>query len=242
MFNETITSADNETTTGTATEAHALSLLRRPAVRRGCRMEATRTGGVIITRQVWTGDVLPKQRTIALEPVKPVARLTTTTREDLDAVLAASGAYLVEQAEREFRARVGRIGAGITGIAPAAAARLVDRGLLVLGEPYADTSNGYLPERRRPVKVSLAARLAMLAQAHRTETTQPAGWVKPSDMGYEFIGRDRHGGRTYVSTSAARCSCHGWSQLCEDRDDARRKARGHREQVTAELVESLRGN
>ncbi|WP_128378529.1 hypothetical protein [Streptomyces cavernae] len=237
MFHEIVTHADGSTGHGTATEAYALSLLRK-AVRRDCRMEATRTGGIVITRDLWRGRVVPDHHIVALEPAKPVNRLTPAVRRDLEAVLAAPDAYVVNQAEQPFRARVGRLWARFVSLAPGTVARLVEGGLLVLGEPYAATSNGFLSEQRRPVRVSLAARLAMGAQAHRTRTTEPNGYVHAADIGLP-PGSGRNVGQkvlVYDASSAVGCSCRSWSKMAEHRDVARLYVREHREQMTRELV------
>ncbi|GAA5070475.1 hypothetical protein [Streptomyces similanensis] len=242
MFRETITSADGSTATGTATEAHARALLRT-AVRRGYRVEATRTGGVIIERDVWDGSRIPKKRTVALEPVTPLGNITPTIRGDLD-VIAARDAYLVTGAEGTFMGRNGRIAAGLHGIPPAAAKRLIGRGLVVLGEPYEATSNGYMPETRTPVRVSLAARLALHAQAHRTRTSEPLGYVRPADVGMGGITAGlnkggRRGGLIYDGSSAASCTCREWTGTFEQRMFALDAARRHRQAATANFARTL---
>ncbi len=194
MFMRTITHADGERATGTATEADALRLLRT-AVRRGFRVEVTRSGGAIIERDIYDGrSTLPRTHSVTLEPVTPVGKLTATVRECLSDI-ARREAFRIDAAEPEFRHQVGRISAGLRGVGPAAATRLVDRGLVVLGKPYASMSNGYLPETLTPVRVSLTARLAMHAQDHRTHTLAPAGYVRPADVGLHAVtaGRQRPG-------------------------------------------------
>lgn len=238
MFTETITTADGTTETGSCTEAHALTTLRR-AVKKGYRVEATRTGGAIIERDVWTGDTLPKKLTVVIEPVKPVGTITPTMRDDLEAI-GRYEAYRVDAAERPFRDRVDRIHASFRSVPPAAARRLVERGLVTLGEPYQDTSNGYLAETRTPVRVSLAARLATHARTHRTRTTEPNGYVKPADIGMTNTNGlnkpGRRAGRVYDGSSRAGCSCGTWSTWAEDRGRALRAAREHRQKATAEFI------
>ncbi len=148
MFMRTITHADGERATGTATEADALRLLRT-AVRRGFRVEVTRSGGAIIERDMYDGrSTLPRTHTVKLEPVTPVGKLTATVRECLSDI-ARREAFRIDAAEPEFRHQVGRISAGLRGVGPAAATRLVDRGLVVLGKPYASMSNGTSPRPAR---------------------------------------------------------------------------------------------
>lgn len=242
MFREVITSTDGTTDEGTCTEAHALSLLRR-AVRRGCQVEATRTGGAVITRKVWTGDVLPKKHVITIEPLTPIGTITATVLGDLNAIAADQGAYRVDQAEAPFRSRVGRINAGLMSLPPSSGRRLVERGLLVPGEPERSTSNGYLPETRTPVQLSLVARLSLLANAHHTSTVEPRGYHHPDlSQPYASIGRNVGGGKAglaYDGISTAHCSCRDWSVAVDGRDAARRRAHEHRQQVTASMVAAL---
>jgi len=242
MFTETVTDSRGRTSTGTASETHALTLLRT-AVRRGYRIEATHTGGVIIERDVWDGSVIPKKRTITLEPAVPLGKITAGVREDL-AAIDGREAHLVTGAQGPFRRRNGRISAGLDSIAPAAAARLVDRGLVVLGDPYASTSNGYMPETRTPVRVSLAARLALFAAEHRTRTSEPLGYVKPADvgMGGVTVGLNkggRRGGTVYDGSSAASCTCRRWTGTFERRMFALDAARKHRQEAAAAFVRAL---
>ncbi|MEU1372018.1 hypothetical protein ABZ454_38930, partial [Streptomyces sp. NPDC005803] len=229
-----------ETTTGALTEAQAVTLLRRATTRRRCTIEASRTGRVIVQRKVWDGGTVPKVCTIVLDPVVRVAAITPTARGDLDAI-AAHGAYLVTGADKVFRELNGRIAAGLVSIAPAASQRLIDRGLVVLGAPYRSTSNGYLPEMRTPVRVSLAARLVMLADDHRTHTTTPGGYGRPADSRVT-AGLNKPGGRagvTYDGTSGGSCSCGGWSGWYDGQDGARRAARAHRQEAAAAFVLAL---
>lgn len=218
MFHETITSSMDgiraETECG---EDHARCLLAS-AVRRRYTVEATRQGGAVIVRQVH-GGTRPYQRIVTLEPVTPAGTVTATMRRDLELIgLRGAG---------ELQAG-GRIKAGyFYSIPPAAAARLISRGLVTV----TGTS----------VAVSLAARLAMLAQDHHTETREPRGYVHPSDIGMSSAGRNGGGGRsglTYDRSSAVSCACH-WSYPAEDRDAARRRAHEHRQEVTAQFVAAL---
>jgi hypothetical protein len=242
MFREVATSTNGTTTEGTCSEGHALYLLRT-AVRRGYQVEATRHGGAVITRKVWTGDVTPKTLTVAIEPLTAVGLITPTLLGDLAVISAEQRAYRVDQAEPGFRSRIGRINARLASVPPAAARRLVERGLIVLGEPERSTSNGCLPETRTPVQLSLVARLVLLAHAHRTSTTAPRGYHRPdlSEL-YASLGRNVGGGKAglaYDGISAAYCSCRGWSAHVDGREQARRRAHEHRQQVTAAMVTAL---
>ena len=242
MFRETITAADGTSEQGSCSEEHALGLLRT-AVRRGYTVEATRTGGVVIVRKVATGlSVVPRHRTVALEPVTPVRALTERTRLDLQAIAGRDGKH-------PARLMRGRICAGLCSIPPAASKVLQARGLVAVHW------EGGSPET---VTLTLAARLAMLAQEHKTRTSEPAGYQYPSDMAYRDalrtgqrvtlstpgIGRvglnkpGRRAGKCYYGDSTAFCTC-SWSWPCGDRDDARRKAREHRQEATAVMVAAL---
>ncbi|MFI8206668.1 hypothetical protein [Streptomyces sp. NPDC085937] len=240
MFRTTITRTDGTSSTGTATEAHALSLLRRAERWEHCAVEATRRGGAIIERRMWEGGIM-RTRKIDLEPLTPLGSITPTMRGALDAI-AARDAYLVTDAVDIFRSRNGRICAGLESIPPTASKRLVDRSLVVLGTPYPSTSNGYLPETRTPVRLSLSARLALHAKDHRTRTGEPLGYVKPMDVGLNAIGLNkggRRGGTIYDGTSAASCTCRGWAGTFERRMFALDQARIHRQEATAALVRTL---
>jgi hypothetical protein len=217
VFREAITSADGTVTAGTCDEAHALSLLRR-AVRRGYTVEATRAGGAVIVRTVHDGDYVPRRHTVTIEPAVPAGKITKAMRRDLVALAdrdARSGPNRIDAGTR-------RINAGLYSIPPAATARLADRGLVKIDDDR--------------VTVSLAARLAILAQDHRTETSEPRGYHRVDGV----IGPWRKGGCLYDGSSVARCACH-WTYPMDTRDSARRKAHEHRQQVTAALVGELTG-
>nr|WP_202446867.1 hypothetical protein [Streptomyces sp. SID5468] len=223
-------------------EDHAIVMLRR-AVDRRFPLEATRTGGLVITRDVWsTGSSTPSRRTVSLEPAKPLGVMTPTMRQDLEAIADSDRAYRVDKAEMPFRDRVGRIMLGFYSVPPAAARRLVERGMVVLGLPYEDTSHGRLKEIRTPVRVVLAARLAMLAADHRTSTGEPRGYVYPADIGMSgtvgLCKPGRRSGRVYDGSSVASCTC-GWSQWTEDREVARRVAREHRREMASAALKRL---
>lgn len=232
-FSETVTSADGTVSTGTCSEAHAWSLLQR-AVRHGYSVEATRTGGAVIVREIPSGSLTwtPRRKhTVTLEPSAAAGKITDQMRRDLDAIAARrSGAWLA----------AGRINAGFYTVPKAAAARLVQRGLV--------TVDG------TAVSLSLAARLAMLAQDHRTTTSEPPGYRRPIDMAFRDalrtggpvqwdgnVGLNKGGGRggkAYYRDSTASCTCR-WSYPPEDRDDARRRAHLHRQEITAAMVRTL---
>lgn len=237
MFNTVVTLADGTTSNGTCNETEAIRLLTK-AVQRGYSVEATRSGGAVIVRMIpastdrWT---LPRKHTVTFEPVTPVGTVTQVQRRDLVAITRRrAGSWLVK----------GRIHAGLYSIPPAAAGRLVQRGLV--------TING------TDVSVSLVARLAMLAQDHHTTTSEPAGYRAPIDMAFRDslvtgrpvtlvntsvnVGLNKPGGRAgkcYYRDSLASCSCRRWSYPAEDRDDARRRAHDHRQEMTAAMVRDL---
>lgn len=226
MFRETVTSADGTTVEGTSSEAHASRLLAT-AVRRGYAVEATRNGGAVIVRTIpaagdsWTP---PRRHVVTLEPAKVPGKVTDTMRSDLMIIgLWPTGRRLGAR----LNAETGRIDAGLNSIPRGAAKRLVDRGLVTVTDGA--------------VTVSLSARLAMLAQEHHTETSEPFGY-------YNSLGTDgrpepglwtRKRFARHDSTSVASCSCRGWSYPAEDRDDARRRAHLHRQEETAAMVRAL---
>ena len=223
MFRETITSADDSTEEGTCGEADALRLLGR-AVRLGYRVEATRQGGAVVVREIpactdrWQ---LPRRHTVTVEPVVQAGRVTGVNRLDLELIGGRGGSWLQGD----------RIRAGyLNSIPPGAAGRLIARGLVTVADDGVAT-------------VSLVARLAMLAQDHHTETREPRGYVRPLDIGNTVsAGLNKPGGRAgkvYDRSSVASCSCRGWSYPAEDREDARRRAHEHRQEVTAALVRDL---
>ena len=223
MFRSTVTSSDGTTSEGTSSEADAWRTLRT-AVRRGYSVEATRQGGAIIVREIpHAGDTWQPARkhTVTLEPVTHAGTVTATMRGDLDAIARWGRSRLTGD----------RIRAGfIYGIPPAATARLMQRGLVTVdGET---------------VSVSLVARLAMLAQDHHTETREPRGYVHPSDIGADYAGAGlnkpgRRAGKILDRSSVASCSCRRWSYPAEDRDNARRRAHEHKQEVTAAMVRAL---
>ncbi len=216
-FRMTVTYADGTTSTGTATEAHTRASLTR-AVSLGLRVEATRRGGVIITRD------LPDGRTHTVTYLLPAPiHLSETVRRDLGLIALRGG-----------RMKDGRIITGLFAIPPAAAARLARAGLVAV--------------QAGQVSVSLAGRLALHAVAHTTGTRQPRGYVRPADVGLAHLsaGLNKPGGRAgkiHDRTSSAWCSCRAWSApFAEDRADAGRRARGHREEATAAMIRALNGD
>ncbi|WP_406501576.1 hypothetical protein OHA04_27540 [Streptomyces sp. NBC_01590] len=223
MYRETIAHAHG-TTEGTASEQHATMLLAR-AARRGYAIEVTTPGGALIT---WTrhvfgpgeNTVVRADRSITLEPFTPVGTLSDTVRADLDLIAGDPHArYAEENGRRVIRGLVWRIPAFTT-------ARLRARGLVV--------------EEEGLVCLSLTAHLGLLAHAHRTRTTTPEGWRRPSAGDpYGSAGLNRPGGRAgmlYGGGSAAVCSCGGLSAFGGDRSEARRLAREHRRAVAAAFV------
>ncbi|WP_306358758.1 MULTISPECIES: hypothetical protein [unclassified Nocardia] len=150
-FRVTRTDRDGtESWTGSATELE--TALRRAIHMTGCTIEAHRDGGATIVRTVpkaaWDVDGI----TLRYKPIIP-ANLTEQRSADLRIIA------------REPWVR--RDGRGLTTpryeIPPAATARLFARGLVTEDAVTGD------------VGVSIVARLALLADEHRTRTTQPRG-------------------------------------------------------------------
>lgn len=210
MFRETVTSADGTTAEGACTEEHAMSLLRT-ATRRSYRVEATSKGGMIITRDVHGGGVFPRAHTVTLEPAADAGTVTPAMRRDLDVIASRRSASLVGR----------RIHAALYTVPAAATARLIARGLVAV--------------EGTAVTVSLVGRLAMCAQDHRATAGKPRGYYHAEG----HIGPWRKGGCMHDRSSVASCTCHAWSYPAEDVDDARRRARAHREAATAAMVRGL---
>ncbi|WP_327415429.1 hypothetical protein [Streptomyces sp. NBC_01233] len=223
MYRETIHHATG-VTEGTASEGHATMLLTT-ALRREYAVEFTPAGGALIT---WTrrlfgtgeGSVVRAERSISLEPEMPVGNLSATTRLDLDLI---AGDRHARYAEKDGR----RVVTGLTWQIPAfTTARLRARGLVV--------------EDGDRLRLSLTARLGLLAQLHRTRTTEPKGWYRPSAGDpYGAAGLNRPGGRAGMlrdGTSAATCACGALSAWGGDRDEARRLTLAHRREVAAAFI------
>ncbi|GGW99935.1 hypothetical protein [Streptomyces chryseus] len=223
MYRETIHHAAG-VTEGTAHERHATMLLAS-AVRRGYAVEFTPAGGALIT---WTrhlfgpggNSAVRAERSISLEPLTPVGALSATTRLDLNLI---AGDRHTRYAEKDGR----RVIAGLTWQIPAfTTARLRARRLVV--------------EEGDRLRLSLTARLGLLAQQHRTRTTDPRGWYRPSAGDpYGVAGLNRPGGRAGMlrdGGSAAMCSCGALSGWGGGRDEARRLTRDHRRAVAAAFI------
>lgn len=222
MFRETITHAGG-VTEGTASEAHALTTLRR-AVRRGYAIDVTREGGALITwtRREMRGGIA--QRSITFAPQMPVGTLTEAVIRDLTDI---DGLRPVRYTENDHGRRI--ILAGLTEISPMATAALRARKLV--------TADAY-----GKVRLTLTARLGLLAVAHRTTTTEPEGWSRASGSRLVTAGLNRPGRRAGMvrqSASAASCSCGQFSAFGGDRTEARNLARRHRHDVAAAFVAGL---
>ncbi|MGA5497746.1 hypothetical protein ACPCSP_25620 [Streptomyces cinereoruber] len=222
MFRETVTHAGGDTE-GTASEAHALMLLRR-AARRGYAIEATAPGGALIT---WTCHQLGgvEHRSISLVPQMPVGTLTDAVTRDLGLI---ADLRPVEYVFNDHGRRI--ILAGLTEISAMMTATLRARQLVT--------------EHRGTVRLTLTARLGLLAAAHRTTTTEPDSWSRPADAGMAALtaGLNRPGRRAGMinrTASAATCSCGRLRAFGGDRADARRLARAHRRDAAASFVEAL---
>lgn len=225
MFRETIHHAGG-VTEGTASETHALYLLRR-AARRGHDIEATRAGGARIT---WTarrfgrrdGEVTEEARSIELAPHLPVGTALTdaTVRDLTDIHEARRPRYAEEDGRRVISLN------HFCRIPPVATARLRARGMVT------EDSDGR-------VRLTLTARLGLLARAHRTRTTEPRGWQYPADIGMASAGLCKPGRRSgllYDRGSAAVCTCGQLAAYGDGRDEARRRAAEHRREVARAFI------
>ncbi|MCX5326320.1 hypothetical protein [Streptomyces sp. NBC_00120] len=221
MFTETLVHAGG-TSTGNATAAHVMSVLRR-AVNRGYAIDFTTSGGASVT---WTarrpvGETVEESpRSITFAPCLPVARaLTQATCYDLLLVQARDAKY-----DPLRRVMTG----GVWLIPQAATARLRARGLVVVDD-------------RNRVEPSLTALIGLFARDHRTRTTEPAGYLHASDSGLATAGLNKPGrraGMTYSGASTALCAC-GFARRSGDRAEARRHITGHRREVCAEFARLL---
>ncbi|MCX5079021.1 hypothetical protein OG321_42255 [Streptomyces sp. NBC_00424] len=223
MFRLTLTQEFVRETT--ATESHAITLLRR-TVRRGYDVEAATDGSVAVN---WTyrrfhprdeNRTLTEPRSLTLTPQILIRGLTEATRRDLE---------LIQEAGRRarFESQSGRqvVTTGFHRIPPAASARLHER--------------GFITDDHGRARLTLPALIAMHAQDHRTHTTTPQGWARPSDAGHAGAGLNRPGRRNgllYNGTSAALCRCGALNVHADTRDEARRRARDHQRTATAQFI------
>lgn len=145
MFTETLVHAGG-TTTGHASEAHALQLLRR-AIRRGYTATPTPAGGAVIA---WTGRRLQpggaateEARSVTLTPQTPAGRITEDVRAALADVDGCAAPLPAVQGGRTV------IRTGVRYIGPAMTSRLYSHRLVV--------------EERGRVRLTLVAYLALLA-------------------------------------------------------------------------------
>ncbi|MFE7214574.1 hypothetical protein ACFU93_32460 [Streptomyces sp. NPDC057611] len=98
MFTEKITSESGSESRGTATEVHALSLLRR-SYNRGYAITATREGGALIRWRKVNPAASGALRSISLRPHTEVGELSEETRRNLaviDSVRVARYARSIE--------------------------------------------------------------------------------------------------------------------------------------------------
>lgn len=220
MFTETINHAGG-ISTGTVSEDHARYLLRRGVVR-GADVEATLAGGARIS---WTassftagGGPVRVDRAIELTPQMSVGILTDTVRSDLSFIeVTPASRYRMDDDRRV-------IVCDLHCIPPFATGHLRARGLVV--------------EEQGRVRLSLAARLGLLAHQHRTMIRQPSAWHRSVEP-YGRAGLNqpsRHAGLLYGPASDALCTCGELSACGADRDEALRLAAAHRRTIAAAFV------
>lgn len=223
VFTETITTPGDADAVGRITEAHAVTLLRQSLSRQRlrARVEATRTGGALIT---WTrhrldGDaVIPVPCSITLTPITPL-KITPTVRQDLRAVDRYPDLAALDLHDDPRRDGHARITSGLYSIPPAASERLLDAGLLIAGEPEPVSDRWGRVGTRTPVSLSLGARLALHSWEHSAE-------------------RHDQQARLYARSSWPTCPC-GWATWADDASHAARLAREHRQNETAALIATL---
>ncbi|MFI2434690.1 hypothetical protein [Streptomyces sp. NPDC018693] len=148
MFTETV--QGDHTTTGTATEPHALTLLRR-ACNRGYAIEPQRTGGAVIRwRRISLATHRPVLRSITLTPQVP-ADPTDCDLANLRVIASVPVVRLVDS--ERFTLPV--IEAGTYVIPPSQGERLLSQGFL-------------LNSRDEHLRLTLSAHLALVAHKHQT--------------------------------------------------------------------------
>ncbi|MDQ1018857.1 hypothetical protein [Streptomyces afghaniensis] len=148
MFTEII-DGPGGATTGSATEPHALSLLRR-ADNRGYAIEPQLNGGVIIRcRRVSLSSRTPLLRTITLAPQVP-AEPTDVDLSNLRVIASVPVVRLVDSETYTLPV----IEAGTYAIPPSQAERLLAQGFL-------------LNSRDEHLRLTLAARLTLVAAKHQ---------------------------------------------------------------------------
>lgn len=215
-YTEAIT-RDGNSVTVTVGDAHALTALRR-GQRLGATVTAAKDGTVTITRTALRfgdtdGETRGHATAVTLRPTVKQARLTKVQYEDLERIAAARG---------NARMRDGRIACGVWGIPPAAAKRLLERGLAVISE--ADGS----------VALGVAGLLAMAAHKHQPWTCAGSQEVGGGFEHFHTITGARQ--RDYGYFASAHCTCHALRHTGTDRASAQRAARVHLEQnLTASL-------
>jgi hypothetical protein len=171
MFTETVESPGN-LSTGAASEAHALILLRR-ASSRGYAIEPTREGGAIVRyRKRHLGHPEPVVHTITLAPHVPAGDLVDGDVFTLRAIDDAKVARFTDS----DRYALPVIAAGTYEVPPAQTESLQGRHLLAVDDD-------------RNVRLTLSARLGLLAHAHERLATADrlAAWCA---CGLALSGRD----------------------------------------------------
>ncbi|MCY0963374.1 hypothetical protein [Streptomyces sp. H27-H5] len=145
---------------GTATESHAITLLRR-AVRRGYDVEAATDGSVAVNWTYRRFHPHDEPRSLTLTPQILIRGLTETTRQDLELIQAAGD-------RARFETQSGRqvVTLGFHRIPPAASVRLNER--------------GFITDDHGRARLTLPALIAMHAQDHRTHTTAPRVGYAPA--------------------------------------------------------------
>jgi len=216
-YTQTVT-RDGETTTATISDTAALALVHR-ANRLSAQVTATKDGTVTLTRTRLVfadtdGETRETTTVITLTPdIKPT-RLTDTQYGDLGRIRRGTGTARLAE-DGSIRVRLSRI-------PPAAAKRLLDRGLVAAD---ADAT----------VQVTLAGLLAMAAHQHKVWTVGVSETVGGDFTRYHTLTGVRLERTGYFVT--AYCTCHRLASHQTERATARRAARTHLEgELTAALI------
>lgn len=223
MFTETVTHAGG-TIKGTASEAHAVMILRR-AVMRGHTIEASADGGATITWTRYDTTGCPLRRSILLAPQTPVV-MTDEIAQNLETIRTHRPARLaLVDGCRVIRAGQQEISA-------------MDTVVLRTGRLVTTADD------RVTVRLTLTAWLAMLTAAHHTTTTEPDTWTRSASSDARQLTTvgvhpGRHAGMVRIGAAVASCRCGRFTVIGSDVANADARARGHRQDMAAAFAYGL---
>ncbi|MFJ6561945.1 hypothetical protein ACIQMV_19205 [Streptomyces sp. NPDC091412] len=149
MFTEKVTSESGSESRGTATEVHALSLLRR-SYNRGYAITATREGGALIRWRKVNPATSCALRSISLRPHTEVGDLSEETRRNLAVIDSVRVARYARSIERP-------------------GCRIIEAGTYEIPVAQTDVLTAHrlvVADRNGRLRLTLSARLAQIAQEH----------------------------------------------------------------------------